>query len=495
MNTPLLEAEGVAKRFGGVPALIDGRLMLERGSVHALCGGNGAGKSTFLNILMGILRRDGGSIRVKGEPVDFEGPDDALRTRISIITQELSPIPGMTVAENIYLGREPRRLGVVVDYAGIFAITGQLMNRLGFDIDPRAPMHRLSLAQTQLVEIAKAFSHDSEIIIMDEPTSAIGERETEVLFDAIRSLTAHGAGIVYVSHRLSEIFRIADHYTVFRDGSFVESGLIGDIDRNHLVSTIVGRPLKPLRPAEKARRAPGAPVLQTIALGRHGEFSDISLTVHKNEVLGIYGLMGAGRSEFLNCIYGLSKPRHGEIKLRGKKFAAGSPSRSIAAGLSLVTEDRKETGLVLTSSIAMNIALSAYRRMTTLSLVRTGEARKLVATMVERMRMKTSSTALPVSSMSGGNQQKVVLARCFSTAPMCLMCDEPTRGIDEGAKQEVYQLLNEFALSGGAVLLVSSEAQEVLDVSDRIAIFKAGRLVAVVDADRATQEQLLHLAS
>lgn len=492
MNTPLLKAEGVAKSFGGVPALIDGRLTLEPGSVHALCGGNGAGKSTFLNILMGILQRDGGAIRVRGKPIDFDGPDDALRARISMITQELSPIPGMTVAENIYLGREPRRIGVVVDYPRILATTGRLLERLGFDIDPRAPMHRLSLAQTQLVEIAKAFSRDSEIIIMDEPTSAIGERETEVLFDAIRNLTAHGAGIVYVSHRLSEIFRIADRYTVFRDGRFVESGLIGEIDRGHLVSTIVGRQLKP---AEKARRAPGAPVLQTIALGRRGEFSDISLTVHKNEVLGIYGLMGAGRSEFLNCIYGLSTPEHGEIKLRNKTLAIGSPARSIAAGLSLVTEDRKETGLVLTSSIAMNIALSAYRRMTTLSLINHRAVRKLVAAMAERMRMKTRSTALPVSSMSGGNQQKVVLARCFSTQPLCLMCDEPTRGIDEGAKQEVYQLLNEFAMSGGAVLLVSSEAQEVLDASDRIAIFKAGCLVAVVDASRATQEELLHLAS
>ena len=492
MNPPLLEADGVAKRFGGVPALVDGRLTLERGSVHALCGGNGAGKSTFLSILMGILRRDDGTIRVRGEAVEFEGPDDALRARISIITQELSPIPGMTVAENIYLGREPCRLGVVVDYPRIFAIAGQLMDRLGFDIDPRTPMHRLSLAQTQLVEIAKAFSHDSEILIMDEPTSAIGERETEVLFDAIRRLTAHGAGIVYVSHRLSEIFRIADRYTVLRDGSFVESGLIGNIDRNHLVGVIVGRNLKP---AEKARRAPGAPVLQTTALGRRGEFSDISLTVHRNEVLGIYGLMGAGRSEFLNCIYGLSAPQQGEVKLCNKKLAAGSPARSIAAGLSLVTEDRKETGLVLTSSIAMNIALSAYRHMTTLSLIRTGEAARLVKTMVERMRMKTSSTALPVASMSGGNQQKVVLARCFSTEPLCLMCDEPTRGIDEGAKQEVYQLLNEFAQSGGAVLLVSSEAQEILDLSDRIAIFKAGRLMDLVDAAQATQEQLLHLAS
>lgn len=492
MTAPLLKAEGVAKRFGGVPALTDGRLTLEPGSVHALCGGNGAGKSTFLNILMGILKRDSGTIRVKDQAVDFEGPDDALRARISIITQELSPIPGMTVAENIYLGREPRHLGIVVDYPRIFEITGRLLERLGFDIDPRAPMHRLSLAQTQLVEIAKAFSHDSEIIIMDEPTSAIGERETEVLFDAIRSLTAHGAGIVYVSHRLSEIFRIADRYTVFRDGGYVESGLLGDIDRTHLVSVIVGRTLKS---TEKTRRAPGAPVLQIAALGRRGEFSDISLTVHKNEVLGIYGLMGAGRSEFLNCIYGLTRPHQGDIDLGGRKLPAGSPARSIAAGLSLVTEDRKETGLVLGSSIAMNIALSAYRRMTTLSLVHAGDARRLVETMVDRMRIKTSSTDLPVSSMSGGNQQKVVLARCFSTEPLCLMCDEPTRGIDEGAKREVYRLLMAFTESGGAVLLVSSEAQEVLDVSDRIAIFKAGRLVDVIDASQATQEQLLHLAS
>lgn len=492
MNPPLLQAEGVAKSFGGVPALTDGRLTLERGSVHALCGGNGAGKSTFLNILMGILRRDGGTIQVRGRTVDFDGPDAALRARISIITQELSPIPGMSVAENIYLGREPRRLCVVVDYARLHAIADQLMRRLGFDIDPRAPMHRLSLAQTQLVEIAKAFSHDSEIIIMDEPTSAIGERETEVLFDAIRHLTAQGAGIVYVSHRLSEIFRIADRYTVFRDGGFVESGSIDQIDRQHLVSAIVGRQLKP---ALKKRRMPGKPVLRTTALGRRGEFSEISLTVHQNEVLGIFGLMGAGRSEYLNCIYGLSRPEQGDIALGSKPLVAGRPAGSIAAGLSLVTEDRKDTGLVLSSSIAMNIALSAYRHMTTLSLIRAGQAARLVQEMVDRMRMKTSSTALPVASMSGGNQQKVVLARCFSTDPRCLMCDEPTRGIDEGAKQEIYQLLDQFVQSGGAVLLVSSEAQELLDLSDRIAIFKAGRLVDVIDASQATQEQLLHLAS
>ena len=257
MNTPLLKAEGVAKSFDGVPALIDGRRTLEPGSVHALCGGNGAGKSTFLNILMGILQRDGGAIQVRGKPIDFDGPDDALRARISIITQELSPIPGMTVAENIFLGREPRRIGVVVDYPRIFATTGRLMERLGFDIDPRAPMHRLSLAQTQLVEIPKAFSRDSEIIIMDEPTSAIGERETEVLFDANRNLTAHGAGIIYVSHRLSEIFRIADRYTVFGDGRFVESGLIGEIDRGHLVSTIVGRQLEAGGKGAPRTRRPG----------------------------------------------------------------------------------------------------------------------------------------------------------------------------------------------------------------------------------------------
>ncbi len=492
MNDLLVEAHGVQKAFNGVRALEDGRLSLRRGSVHALCGGNGAGKSTFLSIVMGIAQRDAGEILFKGRSVNFQSPAEALANRIAIITQELSPIPGMTVAENLYLGREPRRAGVLVRFNALVRKAQDLLDRLGFPVNARARMSSLSLAQIQLVEIAKAFSHDCDVMIMDEPTSAIGERETEVLFNAIRNLTAQGAGIVYVSHRLSEIFQIADDYTVFRDGRYVDSGRIADIDRAYLVSTIVGRKLNV---AEKTRRPVGEPVLESTKLSRAAEFKDISLTVHRGEILGVYGLMGAGRSEYLNCVYGLTRPDSGEVRLKGCVLPAGQPRKAIQAGLSLVTEDRKETGLVLSASVRDNISFSAYRRLSRLAFINRRKVRALVQSMIERMQIKTSSASLPVSSMSGGNQQKVVLARCFSTDPSCLLCDEPTRGIDEGAKREVYRLLDDFVSKGGAAIVVSSEAQEILDVSDRIAIFKSGQLVSLIDGHTTTQEDLLHLAS
>ncbi|MCW8164116.1 sugar ABC transporter ATP-binding protein [Verminephrobacter aporrectodeae subsp. tuberculatae] len=489
----LVQAQGIAKCFNGVPALRDGRLTLRAGSVHALCGGNGAGKSTLLNILMGLLRRDAGTMQVNGVAVDFSSPAEALAARISIITQELSPIPGMTVAENIFLGREPRRAGVVIDYARLFAQAGALLQRLRFGIDPRAPMHRLSLAQTQLVEIAKAFSHASRVLIMDEPTSAIGEQEVETLFRAIREVTAQGAGVVYVSHRLSEVFAIADSYTVLRDGGFVEAGRLADIDRRHLVRQIVGRELQSTAREHRARTAPA--LLSVQGLGRAGEFDAISLQVAPGEVLGIYGLMGSGRSEFLHCVYGITAPDSGSVRLGGQLLPVGQPHQAIRQGLALVTEDRKATGLVLTSSVADNVSLAALPALTRAGVVQRSRERALVASMVERLRIRLATPRMAVSGLSGGNQQKVVLARCLATRPVCLLCDEPTRGIDEGAKREVYALLEAFTAQGGAVIVVSSEAPELLALSDRIAIFRKGRLAQTVAIADATQEELLHLAS
>lgn len=493
MSIPVLTAHGVTKSFAGVSALHNGCLELHSGSVHALCGGNGAGKSTFLNILMGILKRDGGEIRINGKDVNFESPLEALKAHISIITQELSPIPGMTVAENIFLGREPRHLGVMVDYPTLYKQTAELMRRLEFDIHPKTVMGRLSLAQTQLVEIAKAFSHDSQIIIMDEPTSAIGEHETETLFRAIRSATTQGAAIIYVSHRLSEIFSIADRYTVFRDGGFVETGRIEDIDRRHLVRQIVGRELHVAK--REVRETSADALLDIQALTRRDEFKDISVSVAPGEIFGIYGLMGSGRSEFLNCVYGITAPDQGAVYINGKRVPPGSPRHAIAMGMTLVTEDRKDTGLALTESVAGNISMSALSRLSKLAVINRSAEKSLVEKMVKRMSIKVSNTNNPVATLSGGNQQKVVLARCMATDPICLICDEPTRGIDEGAKREIYAFLTEFAKQGGAVLVVSSEAPEILEVSDRIAIFKKGRLTTVIAGHTAAQEELLHLAS
>jgi putative xylitol transport system ATP-binding protein len=495
LGVPLLEAEGVAKSFSGVPALKDGRLTLEAGSVHALCGGNGAGKSTFLNVMMGILRRDAGIIRIKGEPVDFTSPAQALLHGLAIITQELSPIRGMTVAENIYLHREPRRAGFVVDYGRLNEMAGALLERLRFPVDPRAKMSELSLAQTQLVEIAKAISHDSEILIMDEPTSAIGEAETDTLFDAIRRLTAHGTGIIYVSHRLTEVFRIADRYTVLRDGSFVETGAIRDIDRAHMVQLIVGREIKEEYETKAPGMARGPPMLEVRGLSRPGEFEDVSLDVRRGEILGIFGLMGSGRSEFLHALYGLTRPASGEVLLEGQPTALSGPGQAIGAGMALLTEDRKDTGLFPSASLRHNVSISALGQLSRATVINQVRERSMVKTLVDRFRIMAASQDVPVSSLSGGNQQKVVLSRCFTTKPRLLLCDEPTRGVDVGAKREVHDFLADFVRDGGAAIVVSSETPEILAISDRIAVFRKGRVASVVDGRSATQEQLLHLAS
>ncbi len=497
MTAPLLEAVGITKSFGGVPALRDGRLTLEAGSVHALCGGNGAGKSTFLNVVMGLLRRDGGTVRIRGEAVDFPSPAQALRHGLAIITQELSPIRGMTVAENIFLHREPRRLGPMVDFKQLNRMAGELLERLRFKIDPRAQMSELSLAETQLVEIAKAISHDSAILIMDEPTSAIGEAETDVLFDAIRHLVRAGTGIIYVSHRLTEIFRIADRYTVFRDGSFIETGAIAEIDRAHLVAAIVGRDVKEefQTRAEHTAVRSGVPMLEVKGLSRGGEFEDVTLDVWPGEVLGIYGLMGSGRSEFLSAVYGLTRPDRGEIRLQGEPLSAHGPGEAIKRGVALITEDRKETGIFPTASVRHNVSISALRGLATAGVVAQRRERKVVGELIDRFRIRTASQELPVSSLSGGNQQKVVFARCLTTQPRLLLCDEPTRGVDVGAKREVHEFLAGFVKGGGAAVVVSSEAPEILAISDRIVVFHKGRVAGVVEGRSTPQEQLLHLAS
>ena len=491
----LLQAEGIAKSFAGVLALRDGRLTLRRGSVHALCGGNGAGKSTLLNILMGLLERDSGRIVCKGREVSFEGPADALAAGIAMITQELSPVPGMTVAENLFLGREPRRAGCIVDYRRLNAMATELLERLRFHIDPTATMRSLSLAQTQLVEIAKAISYRSDILIMDEPTSAIGGAETELLFEAIRTLTAYGTGIIYVTHRLSEVFQIADEYTVLRDGNFVGTGRVADIDLAALVSLILGSEMKSEQQYKTHPPPQGAPVLRISGLTKRGQFEDISLDLRPGEVLGIYGLMGSGRSEFLNALYGIDPPDSGTVELNGAPVAIRRPADALAHGFALITEDRKRTGLVLTSSVRENISLSSIARMATAGLIRQAEERSAVTRMIDLFRIKASSPEALVRSMSGGNQQKVVLGRCLSTQPRILLCDEPTRGIDVGAKGEIYAFLSRFVAGGAAAIMVSSEVPEVVGMSDRIVVFRRGRIAGVLEGHEATQSTLLHLAS
>jgi putative xylitol transport system ATP-binding protein len=489
-----LSAKGITKSFSGVPALRDGRLQLRAGSIHALCGGNGAGKSTFLNIITGILRKDSGTIIYKGSERDFHAPKESLDAGISIITQELSPVPEMTVAENLYLGHLPKRYGLV-DWKELFRNATELLERLGFEINPRKKMREISLAQIQLVEIAKAINHrDVSILIMDEPTSALGEHETEVLFKSVRNMASLGKGIIYVSHRMTEIFTICDAYTVFRDGTFIEDGLIKDISRKHLVSKIIGRDYQDQFPEAKAEIT-AEPVLRVKKFSIAGKLTDINLEVHKGEVLGIYGLVGSGRSEFLNGLYGLDKKAGGEVLLNNRPIASQSPRESIRDGVALVTEDRKETGLVLTSSLKENMSLSSLPALSKLGFIRHQKEKGWTNDWVRKLRIKCASINLQVRFMSGGNQQKVVLARALETEPRLLLLDEPTRGVDAGAKQEIYGFIEQFVEQGNGVIMVSSEVDEILGMSTRIIIFRRGRITAEMDNKNLTAADLLHAAS
>ncbi|HEX4489110.1 MAG TPA: sugar ABC transporter ATP-binding protein [Terriglobales bacterium] len=491
--TALLKAESIRKSYGGVPVLHDGRIELQAGSVHALCGGNGAGKSTFLNILMGLESPDGGRIWLNGSEVRISSSAAALAAGISIITQELSPLLDMTVAENLYVGREPRRGGWFVDRRGMEERAAALLERLNFQVDPRVKMRKLSLGQIQLVEIAKAIDQNSSILIMDEPTSAIGEKETAVLFDAIARLKAQGAGIIYVSHRLSELFSIADEYTVFRDGRFTQTGQIKDIDRDELIRLIVGRSL--VNHQRSVADAAKPTVLDVKGFSRAGEFEDIDLSIKSGEILGLYGLMGAGRSEFASALYGISRRDRGSISIDGRPVGIGSPRDALDHGMAMITEDRKATGLILMQGIRNNISLTSLPAVSRWSFVDQRKENAVADRMIARFEIKLRDRDQPVRQLSGGNQQKVLFARSLTTAPKILICDEPTRGVDEGAKREIHVFLSEFAAQGNAVLMISSEIPEILAGCDRVVVFRRGRRVAEAPAAQTTPEQLLHWAS
>ena len=489
----LLKAEGIQKSYGGMPALHDGGIELRTGTVHALCGGNGAGKSTFLNVLMGLEVPESGRIWLNGRETRFASPASALAAGIAIITQELSPVPDMTVAENIFLGRESRRAGWFVDQTAMRRKAAELLERLHFAVDPRAKMRRLSLGQIQLVEIAKAIDQRSSILIMDEPTSAIGEKEAAVLFDAIRQLKSAGVGIIYVSHRLSELFSIADEYTVFRDGRFVRTGSMKDIDRDELIRLIVGGSLAGQPPVVTA---PGkAALLEVQGYTRAGEFENINLSLKPGEIVGLYGLMGAGRTEFASSLYGISRRNRGRLLLDGAEVEINSPGEALKFRIAMITEDRKTSGLFLSQSVRKNISLTSLSSLSRWSFINERKEKSLSQRMVERFHIKVRTGDQPVRQLSGGNQQKVLFARSLTTSPRILICDEPTRGIDEGAKREIHAFLAEFAAQGNAVLMISSEVQEILASCNRVIVFRHGRQVAESPVASITPEHLLHWAS
>ncbi len=488
----LLEVINISKTFPGVKALDNVSLTLKKGTVHALCGENGAGKSTLVHILIGMYQRDSGELIFKGKKVDFTLPKQALDVGISIIQQELTPIYDMTVAENIFLGREPVKFGFI-DYPRLNKAATDALSGLGARIDPTKKIKFLSLAEIQLVEIAKAISCDADVIIMDEPTSAIGEKEVRNLFKIIKLMKKQGKGILYISHHLKEVFAIADEVTVLRDGRHISTESIKNMDTSKLVSLMIGR--KSEEDFIKETLPAGPSLLSVENFTKKNQFNNINIDLKKGEVLGIFGLMGAGRTEFFNALYGLEKPDQGEVRIENQKVKINSPRDAIKHGIALVTEDRKKMGLVLTSSVKENISLASLKELTTGLFINEKREKLHVNEMIHKFNIKITSLKQLVKNLSGGNQQKVVLGKCFLIPPKILLLDEPTRGIDVGAKREIYKIISTYTSTGYGVIMISSEIPEILSMSDRIVVFKNGYIVGEFNKGEVNQENLLHIAS
>jgi ABC-type sugar transport system ATPase subunit len=488
----LLKVANVSKTFPGVKALDGISLVLKKGTVHALCGENGAGKSTLMNILIGMYRRDSGEILLNGKKVDFLLPKQAIDAGLAIIEQELTPIYDMSVAENIFLGREPVKYKFI-DYHHLNQMAADILKELDVNIDPAKKMKYLSLAEIQLVEIAKAISYDSNVIIMDEPTSALGEKEVDKLFEIINIMKKKGKGILYVSHRLKEVFAIADEVTILRDGKHITTATIHDIDASKLVSLMIGR--KVGEDYVKENAVTYGSLLSVKNFSQEGKFEGINLDLKKGEVLGIFGLMGSGRSEFLQALFGYDKVDSGEIIIEDQKVKITSTTDAIKNGLALVTEDRKKIGLVLNQPVKENISLASLKSIARGIFINQKAEKKNASAMISKFGIKTPNMNHLVKNLSGGNQQKVLLGRCLLTIPKILLLDEPTRGIDVGAKREIYKFISDYTKEGKAVIMVSSEIPEILSMSDRIIIFKNGKIAKELTKMEATQENLLHYAS
>ncbi|MBM7341947.1 sugar ABC transporter ATP-binding protein [Pantoea coffeiphila] len=493
MSAYALEAEGISKFFPGVKALSNVSLRVKPGTVHALMGENGAGKSTLMKCLIGIYRPDEGQIRIKGEPVQFTDTLDALRSGISMIHQELNLVPHMTVAENIWLGREPMKLGFV-DHGKLNRLTKDLLVKLNIRLRPDQMVGDLSIASQQMVEIAKAVSWNSDIVIMDEPTSALTETEVSHLFAIIRDLREQGKAIIYISHKMDEIFAITDEVSVFRDGTWVASDSTSSYSRQSLITQMVGRELTQLFPKFDANI--GEDVLTVRNLTRKGVFHDVSFNVRRGEILGVAGLVGAGRSEVMESLFGMTSIDSGEILIDGVPTTIESPASAIDKGLAFLTEDRKKSGLFLVLSVMENMSIV---KMTNYSakagFVNHGDMAKDCLEQIRKLNIKTPTMDQIINNLSGGNQQKVLIARWLLAQPKILILDEPTRGIDVGAKAEIYRLISELASRGVAIIMVSSELPEILGMSDRVMVMHGGRITGILNKEDADQETILSLAS
>jgi rhamnose transport system ATP-binding protein len=490
---PLLVLNQASKNFGAVQALIDGSVTLYPGEAHALLGENGAGKSTLVKILAGVHRPDGGELLVGGDPMSFSGPAASRAAGISIIYQEPTLFPDLTVAENIFMGRQPLGSARRIDRTAMNKAAAEVFARLGVVLDPDRLARGLSVADQQIVEIAKALSLDAKVLVMDEPTAALTNVEVERLFEVMRTLRKQGAAVLFISHRLEEVFASCQRVTIMRDGRFVRTAAVEDLTIDAIIRSMVGRDLDSLFP--KTATEPGAVVLEVNDLQRAGVFHDISFTVRSGEIVALAGLVGAGRSEVARAVFGIDRFDAGTVTVAGHALTAGSPQAAMAAGVALVPEDRRQQGLVMDMAIDQNVALASLPRLAHGGLIRSASERALALTWAERLQLKFGRLGNPVSTLSGGNQQKVVLGKWLARGPKLLIIDEPTRGIDVGTKAEVHRILDGLVSEGMAVLMISSEMPEVLGMADRVIVLHEGRITAQLDRADADEDAIMRAAS
>jgi inositol transport system ATP-binding protein len=489
----ILQMENISKSFPGVKALDNVELAVRPATVHALMGENGAGKSTLMKILIGMYTPDSGRITFQGKSVVISDTDSALKMGISMIHQELSPVPYMSVAENIWLGREPLNKFGLIDKKTLVTKTRKLLEGLEININPSTLMRELSIANTQMVEIAKAISYDSSLIIMDEPTSAITTREVEHLFRMINNLRDKGVAVIYITHKMDEVFQISDEITVFRDGRHIATVVSEKTTKNELIAMMVGRELTNIFP--KLDAPVGEVVLSVRNLSRNGKVDDVNFELRRGEILGLAGLMGAGRTEVIEGIFGMAKIDSGEIFIKGKKVEIKSPADAIKHGVALLTEDRKLTGIMAVLSVRDNITVASMSNFTRNGFLNKRLMNETCNNEKTKLDIKTPSMEQMIKLLSGGNQQKVLVSRWLLTSPDILILDEPTRGIDVGAKAEIHRLMSLLAQEGKAIIMISSELPEILGMSDRVLVMHEGKLVGEFDRAEVTQEKIMHAAT
>ena len=489
--TPRLQIEQVSKAFPGVQAVNDVTLSAYPGEILGLVGENGAGKTTLMNILTGAVQADSGRIFLDGQPVRIESPSQALELGVTIIHQELALIPQLTVGQNIFLGREPRRRWrIFLDWSTLYKKARTELERLGLPIPEHAMLGDLPIAHQQLVEIAKALSYQARLIILDEPTSALTDRETETLFGLMRSLQAQGVTLIYISHRLEEVFTIADRIAVLRDGQLVGVELTAELTPELVVNMMVGRELREFYP--RAGKDGGELLLRARGLRRGKSLNGVDLELQRGEILGVAGLVGSGRTDLARTLFGADRLDEGEIWLDGKKVTIHTPQDAIRLGMGFVPEDRKSQGLFLDQSLRSNVAISSLNKFSRFGVLNRRGITRLVEKMIEKLDLHTTGLEQRVRNLSGGNQQKAVIARWLSINPKVLILDEPTRGVDVGAKAEIYALMSDLARQGVGILMISSELLEVLGVSDRIVVMREGKIVAEFDREQASQDAIMH---